>query len=806
MKKTIRRMLVFVLCLAIVAGTGITGAFSVAGFSLRLDAVKAYPGEIAEYDLLADSDVGISAFDMTITYDASKLTLLEAKPAGALAQFIADCSAASIIGLYAINTDIAGKISVSFAYDAQFNASGSFFSLKFYASGTPGVAAVAVDTTVSGFYDIDSDPVLLNVLSDDASYYEDEIAVGSPGSLTALSGETPADYTALNAAAALIPADMTVYTNASAGQVSSVQSLIVPNLGRSRQGVIDSWTSQLLAAVDALEYKTADYSRVTAAVNAVPDDMSGYNASGVAAVNAALNSIVYGLDIRSQAAVTNYAIVLEAATAALTVQTSQADYSGVAAAIGTVPEDLSNFTPQSIGALNAAITAIHWGLPAEQQTTVNGYAAAVSAAVSGLALLDADYSAVNVQLARVPANLSDFSNSQAVSTAVSAVVAGKKIDEQELVDGYALALKNAVDALTLKSADYSAVTNALSSVPSVLSNYLPDGVSALNSAISAVVYGLDITKQAQVNLSAAAVVRAVSALVLKGADYSAVNAAAASVPSALGNYTESGVAAVLAAVRAVDYTKKITQQSEVDEYALNISSAVSALVLKRADYTAVNLALSLVPADLSSYSLVSADALRAAVAAVVPDLDITEQARVNGFSEAIIAAINALTYGTADYSAVDSALSRIPADSSLYTSASYSAVTRARDAVIRGLNADRQAEVDAMAAVINAAVDALAYADADYSRVNAAIARKPSNFKMLFYSSASKQKLNNAINAVNWNLKKNNQAMVNKYADDINAAVDGLTNWFVALFKGNNSFNSSPLTGLFFFAVQAIAG
>ena len=60
-----------------------------------------------------------------------------------------------------------------------------------------------------------------------------------------------------------------------------------------------------------------------------------------------------------------------------------------------------------------------------------------------------------------------------------------------------------------------------------------------------------------------------------------------------------------------------------------------------------------------------------------------------------------------DYSAVDAALKKVPADLSKYTEESAAKVTEAVEAVVRGLKADEQDKIDAMAADIEAAVKAL---------------------------------------------------------------------------------------------------
>ena len=61
----------------------------------------------------------------------------------------------------------------------------------------------------------------------------------------------------------------------------------------------------------------------------------------------------------------------------------------------------------------------------------------------------------------------------------------------------------------------------------------------------------------------------------------------------------------------------------------------------------------------------------------------------------------------ADYTAVDAALAKIPADLSIYTPETAAAVEAARDGVIRNLRLSRQSEVDAMARAIETAVAAL---------------------------------------------------------------------------------------------------
>ena len=129
-------------------------------------------------------------------------------------------------------------------------------------------------------------------------------------------------------------------------------------------------------------------------------------------------------------------------------------------------------------------------------------------------------------------------------------------------------------------------------------------------------------------------------------------------------------------------------------------------LLKMADYTAVDAALAKLPADLSSYTVASAKKVTDARDAVVRGKRSDEQQTVDAYATAIEDAVAALAK-VADYTAVDKALARIPADLTGYTDESVQTLTAARDAVVRGLAASEQQQVDAFAAAINKAVDGL---------------------------------------------------------------------------------------------------
>lgn len=127
--------------------------------------------------------------------------------------------------------------------------------------------------------------------------------------------------------------------------------------------------------------------------------------------------------------------------------------------------------------------------------------------------------------------------------------------------------------------------------------------------------------------------------------------------------------------------------------------------VQKADYTAVNEAIDKVNA-LNKNDYEDFSAVTDAVNAVEYDKDYTEQETVEGHAKAIEKAIKALKLRSADYTAVDEALTKVKGlDADLYRN--FSDVTVAVDAVDRDKNFKEQAEVDAMAKAIEDAIAAL---------------------------------------------------------------------------------------------------
>ena len=270
-------------------------------------------------------------------------------------------------------------------------------------------------------------------------------------------------------------------------------------------------------------------------------------------------------------------------------------------------------------------------------------------------------------------------------------------------------------------ADYTAVDAAITSAEALDSN-LYTNYSAVEDAINAVDRAKSKAQQTEVDTMAKAIEDAIDALQYKGANYTKVDAAIDKA-KALNKDNYKDFSGVEAAVNAVVRGKNITEQSEVDKMAKAIEKAIDALEYKGADYTKVDAAIAKVNA-LNKKDYKDFSGVEDAVKAVVRDKNITEQSEVDKMEKAIEDAIAALQYKGADYTKVDAAIGKANAlNKNNYKD--FSGVEAAVNAVDRDKNVTEQSEVDAMAKAIDDAISVLQYKDADYTKVDAVIAKAP---------------------------------------------------------------------------------
>ena len=207
-----------------------------------------------------------------------------------------------------------------------------------------------------------------------------------------------------------------------------------------------------------------------------------------------------------------------------------------------------------------------------------------------------------------------------------------------------------------------------------------------------------------------------------------------------------------------------------------------------ADYTKVDEAIAKANA-LNKDNYKDFSAVEAAVNAVVRDKNITEQSEVDAMAQAIEDAIAALQYKDADYTKVDEAVAKANAlNKDNYKD--FSAVETAVKAVVRDKNITEQSEVDAMAKAIEDAIAALQYKDADYTKVDAAIA-KANALKKDDYKDFSG--VETAVKAVVRGKNITEQSEVDKMAKAIEDAIAALEKKPASTKPGTS--DKSPQTG-----------
>ena len=271
------------------------------------------------------------------------------------------------------------------------------------------------------------------------------------------------------------------------------------------------------------------------------------------------------------------------------------------------------------------------------------------------------------------------------------------------------------------------------------------------------------------------------------ADYSTVDEAIKKA-EALNADLYSNYSDVTAAIEAVDRNKSKAEQSEVDAMAKAIEDAIKVLEYKGANYSKVDEAIAKANAlkkdDYRDFS-----GVETAVKAVVRDKNITEQSEVDAMAKAIEDAIAALQYKDADYTKVDAAIAKANAlNKDNYKD--FTGVEAAVNAVTRGKNLTEQTEVDAMAKAIEDAIAALQYKDADYTKVDAAIA-KANALKKDDYKDFSG--VETAVKAVVRGKNITEQSEVDKMAKAIEDAIAALEKKPASTKPGTS--DKSPQTG-----------
>ena len=192
----------------------------------------------------------------------------------------------------------------------------------------------------------------------------------------------------------------------------------------------------------------------------------------------------------------------------------------------------------------------------------------------------ADYSDVYEVLGNIPADLSIYTDESVANlySAVEALRWYRDLAQQSDVDKMAKDINDAVAALVYKDADYTELDKAEKAAKALNKDNYKD-FTAVDKALAAISRGLNITEQTAVDKMAKDINDAVAALVYKDADYTELDKAEKAA-KALNKDDYKDFSAVEKALAAIDRTKNITEQADVDAMAKAINDAVAGLEKK----------------------------------------------------------------------------------------------------------------------------------------------------------------------------------------------------------------------------------
>lgn len=446
------------------------------------------------------------------------------------------------------------------------------------------------------------------------------------------------------------------------------------------------------------------------------------------------------------------------------------------------------------------------------QATVDAAYDALVAGIAKLEIKGADYTALKAAkdaAANIKAeNYEQDANWTAFQTAYDAAKAiadGLDITHQTEITKAATDLTTAIGKLTPKvveeDADYTTLNAEVTASQKIVDTeqaswYTEATWSAFTTALAeakAVPAGLKKSSQSTIDTAAAALTAARKGLIEAAASYTDIDALIRECEALnSADYTSvswQNLTIALTSAKAVARDLKARNQDTIDTAYNNLKAAKDALVtLGKANYQPLideinkgtDYAQDYYTADSwAAYQTVLAEA-QAMVAA--GDLKEDQQAQITAMVEKLVAAKAGLELVGADYTAVDAALAKIPADADLgtyYTTDSAEAVIAAKNAVVRGLKKNKQPEVDKMAADIETAVAALKLIPADTTALKTAIDEAKDVNSALYTAdsyNAMKAELDKAeaLYAKTDLTKKDNQAEVDAQAKALNVAIKAL--------------------------------
>ena len=499
------------------------------------------------------------------------------------------------------------------------------------------------------------------------------------------------------------------------------------------QPQVDEWEQEIYNAIEALEYKLADYTELNAVyAEALEAEKNIDKFLDFSSVRAAMNAIDWKVKVTEQEKVDEMTALLSEALGNLKYK--PADYSAVNDAV-TIAQSYpaSNYTPESYANLRNILRSIDYTLNISKQDVVDNYVVQINQAIADLEELPADYSELEALLQFVDGLVEEYYSPetyQAAKDAAAECVGYKDlgITRQDEVDAMKDSLQAVVDALYMYPANYSVINAYIEEYNAMdISQITAESIKRVDDAIQDINFDLKIDKQDEVNNYASALRIAIDSLEYEPANYTQVTIAVSRAEALNRDYwSKESLALLDAALEAVEYGLGVNRQSEVDTMAANINDAISALKPGPADYSRVNAAVDRFKAlDPNHYTASTVNAVQSIIDGINWDLTKEQQDVVNGYAFDITTAMLDLVEAEADYTELREIDDSIPSQSVLasqYTDRSIEALNAVRNSINWNLKAKDQATVVGYQNALLEAIAGLTYLTGDYSDVDKAIA------------------------------------------------------------------------------------
>ena len=303
----------------------------------------------------------------------------------------------------------------------------------------------------------------------------------------------------------------------------------------------------------------------------------------------------YASLIKFEASYTEVSNAANALKAAYDELLKSFDISPITAAISRYTSlEASDYTQESWSALAAAVAAAKTSDAYTKRvlkSDVDAVASSIYDAINALvAVAKADYTALDNAIAQAQACDSTMYTAESWATLETALAEANAVDRklapenQSVIDTAEQNLMDAINALVFISSDMSALETVVDYALTLESNlYTTESWASLQTEIDAAIAILNETgyvEQDEIDSLVVTIRNAINALVYKSADYTALNAVAATAASLDASaYTEESWQTLQDALGSAVYGLDIAHQVEVDAATVAIQNAIDGLVV-----------------------------------------------------------------------------------------------------------------------------------------------------------------------------------------------------------------------------------